>query len=172
MNFFNKYFSSAQDFLEHYSSWKTNNETLVFTNGCFDILHPGHAQYLYDARQLGTKLIVGLNSDASVKRQNKGEERPLQNHEARAKLLCSFFFVDAVILFNDDTPLALIDGVKPDVLVKGADYSVSANKGDKLHIVGKEEVLSWNGKVETISFLEGYSTSSIVNKIKGENGKN
>ena len=159
-------YTSTEEFKFTLAQWRFKNETLVFTNGCFDILHPGHVQYLADARKLGSKLIVGLNTDASVKRQNKGAERPLQSQEARAQILLALRSVSAVILFDDDTPIELIKTLKPNILVKGADYAVNANEGDKDYIVGKKEVLAAGGQVQTISFLEGFSTSAIVNKIK------
>jgi len=159
-------FTNTEEFSKTLGLWRFKNETLVFTNGCFDLLHPGHVQYLTDARALGSKLIVGLNTDASVKRQNKGPERPLQSQEARAHILLGLRSVSAVILFDDDTPLDLIKSIAPNILVKGADYSVEATPTDKDYIVGKDEVIAQGGMVKTIPFLEGYSTSAIVNKIK------
>ncbi|AZQ62573.1 D-glycero-beta-D-manno-heptose 1-phosphate adenylyltransferase [Flammeovirga pectinis] len=140
------------------AEWKDNGEKVVFTNGCFDIVHLGHVDYLEQARNQGTKMILGLNTDASVKRL-KGEERPINNEYARARLLAAFEFIDMVILFGDDTPLNLIDSLLPDVLVKGADYTVD-------NIVGAKEVMNNGGKVETITLVEGFSTSSIIEKIR------
>ena len=128
---------------------------VVFTNGCFDILHYGHVSYLEKARKLGDTLIVGVNTDASV-RKLKGSGRPIQNELDRARILASQASVDAVVLFDDDTPLRLIEAVKPDVLCKGSDY---ARKED---IVGWDRVESWGGRVERIEFVEGRSTTSIV----------
>lgn len=135
------------------------NKKIVFTNGCFDILHPGHVYYLNQAKSLGDVLIVGLNSDDSVRRLNKGAERPIHPQEERAKVLASLLCVDYVCIFQEDTPLELIKIVKPDVLVKGGDYTI-----DK--IVGADIVLQNGGKVEIIPLLEGYSTTNIVRKLK------
>ena len=144
--------------------WKSDQEVIVFTNGCFDILHLGHVDYLSKAADLGTKLIVGLNSDESVKRQNKSVSRPIQDEKCRAGILASLFFVDAVVVFNEDTPYKLIESVKPDILVKGADYQPE-------QIVGHDIVKAKGGKVITIAFLEGYSTSGIEKKIIDSHNK-
>jgi rfaE bifunctional protein nucleotidyltransferase chain/domain len=138
--------------------WKFFKQQIVFTNGCFDILHRGHIDYLSKARAKGNVLIIGLNTDASVSRI-KGAERPLQDEYSRALLLASLGFVDTVVLFDEDTPFELIKQVKPDVLVKGADYKPE-------DIVGYDIVTESGGRVETIDFLPGFSTSSIVHKIK------
>ena len=136
---------------------------LVFTNGCFDILHRGHVEYLAKAADMGDVLVVGLNTDASVKRL-KGEGRPVNDQEARALVLASLSFVDAVVLFDEDTPYELIKAIRPDVLVKGADYKPE-------EIVGYDIVTSYGGKVETVPLVEGYSTTSLLNgKRKTENG--
>lgn len=132
--------------------------TVVFTNGCFDILHAGHVQYLKAARELGDKLIVGLNSDESVRRI-KGEGRPVNSQEDRAEILRSLSFVDRVEIFDEDTPLELIKKVKPDILVKGGDYSAD-------EVVGKDEVEANGGKVVILPFLEGKSTTSVIDKIR------
>ncbi len=131
--------------------------TVVFTNGCFDILHAGHVQYLNKAKALGDVLIVAINSDASVKRL-KGEKRPINTQEDRAYLLKNLKAVDAVLLFEDDTPLSVIETLLPDVLVKGADWAVE-------NIVGREIVEAHGGSVQTISFLEGRSTTGTIEKI-------
>lgn len=133
-------------------------ETIVFTNGCFDILHLGHIDYLIKSSKLGTKLIVGLNSDESV-RQIKGNDRPIQNEQSRANVLASINCIDAVVLFNEKTPQKIIELILPSILVKGADYTI-----DK--IVGAKTVLNNGGQVQTIPFLKGYSTTSIINKIR------
>lgn len=130
--------------------------TLVFTNGCFDILHRGHIYYLSRARAMGDLLVVGLNSDASVSKL-KGPNRPVNQEQARAEVLGALAFVDHIILFPEDTPLKLISTLRPDILVKGGDYR-------KEKIVGYREVISWGGQVETIALLEGYSTTSILDK--------
>lgn len=140
---------------------------IVFTNGCFDILHRGHIDYLAKASDLGSELYIGLNSDASVKRQNKGDARPLQDEKTRAMVLASLHFVTGVIIFDEDTPLDLIEFVKPDVLVKGADYDENeTDKKNKKYIVGSDVVKTKGGIVKTIDFLDGFSTSSIEEKIK------
>lgn len=140
--------------------WRFKSEKIVFTNGCFDLLHQGHIDYLSKAKDLGTKLIVGVNSDASVKLLNKGSERPLQDEASRAIIIAALRFVDLVVIFSEETPYELIQLVQPDVLVKGADYELK-------DIVGHDVVLKNGGQVERIQFLKGYSTSKIVNKIKG-----
>lgn len=128
---------------------------IVFTNGCFDVLHRGHVYYLSKAREMGDVLVIGLNSDASVSRL-KGEGRPVNNQNARAEVLGALGMVDYIILFEEDTPLELIRTIKPDMLVKGGDYRVE-------EIVGYKEVVSRGGRVLTIPILEGYSSSSIIN---------
>ena len=139
-------------------SWQEEGKKVVFTNGVFDLLHIGHITYLAKAAELGDKLIIGLNSDSSVKRI-KGEDRPVNDQNSRAALLAALFFVDAIALFEEDTPFNLITGLLPDILVKGADYSVD-------QIVGAKEVLANGGAVKTINFVEGYSSTSIINKIR------
>ena len=138
---------SAQ--LSHWQGLK-----IVFTNGCFDLLHRGHVEYLSKAADMGDVLVVGLNTDASVKRL-KGEGRPVNNEEARALVLSSLSFVDAVVLFDEDTPYELIKAVHPDVLVKGADYKVE-------DIVGYDIVTSYGGTVTTVPLVEGYSTTQLL----------
>jgi rfaE bifunctional protein nucleotidyltransferase chain/domain len=130
--------------------------SMVFTNGCFDLLHRGHIYYLSRARELGDLLVVGLNSDASVSRL-KGPGRPVNNQEARAEVLGALAFVDYIIVFDEQTPLHLIKTLAPDLLIKGGDYRVE-------EIVGYREVTSRGGRVETIPLLEGYSSSSIIHR--------
>lgn len=137
--------------------WRFKDYSIVFTNGCFDILHRGHADYLARASELGDVLVVGLNSDRSV-RSIKGPSRPLQDENSRALLLASFSFVNAVILFNQDTPAELIDLVRPDILVKGSDYRPE-------EIVGYDTVMAKGGRVATLEMVEGYSTTGILKKI-------
>lgn len=136
--------------------YRFRDKKIVFTNGCFDILHRGHVEYLAQAAGLGDILIIGLNSDDSVRRL-KGENRPLQDEEGRAMILSALSFVNHVVLFDEDTPYELIKEIKPDVLVKGADY-----KEDE--IVGADIVKSGGGEVITIDFIAGYSTSTIIKK--------
>ena len=138
------------------ASWRTDGERVVFTNGCFDLLHLGHVDYLEKARALGDRLLVGLNTDASVSALKPG--RPLQDEYSRARILAALAFVDAVVLFGEPTPLQLIELVQPDVLVKGDDYAIAG-------IVGHELVLARGGQVLTVPLVAGYSTSNIVNKI-------
>lgn len=141
-------------------AWKTAGKKIVFTNGCFDLLHLGHVDYLNRAADLGDVLVVGLNTDASVSRL-KGEHRPLQDEKSRLHILASLACVAAVVLFDEPTPLDLIEAVQPNILVKGADYSIA-------QIVGAKEVLAAGGKVETIPLVSGYSTSAIEAKIKAQ----
>jgi len=140
--------------------WKIEGKKVVFTNGVFDLVHIGHITYLSKAAELGDKLVIGLNADSSVKRI-KGDSRPINSQDSRAALLASFFFVDAVVVFEEDTPLNLISTLMPDVLIKGADYSID-------NIVGAKEVLANGGEVKTITFVEGYSSTSIIQKIRGK----
>ena len=159
---------SLEDAQRKIGIWKMKGETIVFTNGCFDILHKGHVTYLVKAADLGNRLIVGLNSDASVKRQGKGDERPINPEDARLAILASLTFVDLVILFDGDTPEALIQALKPDVLVKGADYDPNeTDKNSKKYIVGSEAVRENGGKVEVIDLVDGFSTTGIVQKLRG-----
>ena len=141
--------------------WKASGQKIVFTNGVFDLIHTGHITYLAQAAGLGNKLIIGLNSDSSVKRL-KGDGRPVNNQDSRALLLAALLFVDAVVIFDEDTPAQLISTLLPDVLVKGADYSVE-------NIVGAKEVLANGGEVKTINFIEGFSSTSIIEKIRAQN---
>lgn len=139
-------------------TWKSEGKKVVFTNGCFDLMHLGHVDYLEKARNLGDKLVIGLNSDDSVSRF-KGPERPLQDQNSRARVLAAMQFVDLVVFFNEDTPLALISELVPDILVKGSDYLTE-------NIVGADVVKKAGGVVKTIDFVPGYSTTRIVEKIK------
>jgi rfaE bifunctional protein nucleotidyltransferase chain/domain len=138
--------------------WQSQGQKVVFTNGCFDILHLGHVDYLEKSKSLGDKLVVGVNSDTSVKRL-KGLDRPVNNENSRSRIIASLMFVDAAIIFAEDTPLELITALKPDILVKGKDYNIS-------NIVGADIVLANGGKVSTVELVDGYATSSIINKIK------
>ena len=138
-------------------SYKSKKQTVVFTNGCFDILHKGHVDYVNKAKQLGEVLLLGLNSDASVRRL-KGEKRPVVSENERAFILENLKAVDCVILFDQDTPKELIEFIIPDILVKGGDYTVDT-------IVGADTVISNGGKVTTIDLVEGCSTSSIIDRI-------
>ncbi len=149
---------AKNDFHQQLALWRFEQEKIVFTNGCFDILHAGHLQYLAQARSLGTKLVIGLNSDASVKRL-KGNHRPINDDMTRTMMLASLEVVDAVIIFEEDTPFDLIDFIRPSILVKGGDYKIE-------DIVGADIVLQNGGEVKTLLFLEGYSTTNIESKIR------
>lgn len=147
--------------------WKTEGHKVVFTNGCFDILHRGHVTYLAHAADFGNKLVLGLNSDASVKRQGKGEDRPINDEVSRAMVLGALSFIDLIVFFEEDTPLNIISQIRPDILVKGADYD--ANERDpnsSKYIVGSDVVRSFGGEVKTVSLVEGFSTTAIVKRIK------
>jgi D-beta-D-heptose 7-phosphate kinase/D-beta-D-heptose 1-phosphate adenosyltransferase len=141
--------------------WRSLGLTVVFTNGVFDLLHPGHLSQLEAARAEGDVLVVGLNSDASVKRQGKGHDRPLLDEGARALMLRALRCVDAVAVFDEDTPLELIKLIQPDVLVKGADYAGR-------EVVGREIVETRGGRVVLVPLLQGYSTTSLLRRIRGE----
>lgn len=130
---------------------------VVFTNGCFDILHIGHVRYLNEARSLGSKLVVAINSDDSVKRL-KGKDRPIFSQEHRKEMLLNLKSVDEVHIFEEDTPLETINQLRPDVLVKGGDYSLET-------IVGAKEVLSWGGQVKALKFYDGFSTTGILKAL-------
>ena len=161
-----KKFYSEENFGKQIKSWKAEGLSIVFTNGVFDIIHRGHIDYLHKASLEGDILIIGLNSDSSVKRLGKGDSRPYNSEENRAYLLAAFGFIDAVVVFDEDTPIELIRLIKPDVLVKGGDYDASAIKGDNQYIVGSDIVKSYSGLVEVIPFLKGFSTTSLIEKIK------
>ncbi len=141
--------------------WRLHNKKIVFTNGVFDILHEGHIASLSEAASFGHILIVAVNDDASVKRL-KGESRPVNNETSRALLLASLLLTDAVILFEEDTPLNLITSILPDVLVKGGDYTID-------QVVGAKEVIANGGEVKIVNILPGFSTTGIIEKMKADN---
>lgn len=145
--------------VEQFQSYQTDfpHQKVVFTNGCFDVLHLGHIEYLLQARKQGDCLVIGLNSDTSVKRL-KGENRPINNQNARAIVLAALQFIDFIILFEEDTPLNLITAIQPQVLVKGGDYTIE-------NTVGADVVQKYGGKVIIINFVEGYSSTTIINQI-------
>lgn len=149
---------SLEEAIKRAEDWQKEGKKIVFTNGCFDIVHLGHIDYLEKARNLGDKLILGLNTDASVKRL-KGESRPVVNEYARSRMMAAFEFIDAVILFDEPTPLEVIQEIQPDILVKGDDYVVET-------IVGADFVMGKGGEVKTIPLVKGYSTTSLIEKIK------
>ena len=148
------------------SAWKEVGENVVFTNGCFDILHRGHVTYLAKAAGYGDYLVIGLNTDASVKRQGKGADRPINDEASRALVLAALESVDLIVLFEEDTPLNIINELQPNVLVKGADYDADeTNPASKKYIVGSKEVKARGGEVFTIELEEGFSTTKILNKL-------
>ncbi|MGZ3691858.1 MAG: D-glycero-beta-D-manno-heptose 1-phosphate adenylyltransferase [Pseudobdellovibrio sp.] len=144
--------------VEQVESYRKQNKKIVFTNGCFDLLHIGHVTYLEEAKSLGDVLIVGINTDASV-RALKGPTRPIQNENDRSQILAALKAVDHTVLFGEDTPLNLIKKIKPDVLVKGGDWKLE-------QIVGSDFVMSYGGAVKSLNFVNGKSTTSIIEKSK------
>ena len=154
----NKIFTDTAKIKHILATWRFKGYKIVFTNGCFDLLHLGHLDYLAKAAAKGDKLIVGLNTDSSVTRL-KGPGRPITDQHSRAMILASISFVSMVVLFDEETPYKLITKVQPDILIKGADYN-------PVDIVGYNVVMAKGGKVETIEFLPGYSTSAIEAKIR------
>jgi|TARA_A100000164_G_scaffold245839_1_gene218621 rfaE bifunctional protein nucleotidyltransferase chain/domain len=147
-----------KDNIEIINIIKAERKKIVFTNGCFDLLHVGHIRYLAQAKKLGDFLIIGLNSDSSVK-ELKGEDRPINSFEDRANLLSAIESVDLVIMFEEQTPKNLIKDIVPDILVKGGDYNIE-------DIVGYQTVMQNGGQVKTLSFYDGYSSTNYINKIK------
>ncbi len=156
-NISNKIYS-WQSLAQQVIGWHKAGEKIVFSNGCFDIIHRGHIDYLAKAANMGTKLVLGLNTDASVSKL-KGNHRPIQDEHSRQFILSALFFVDAVTLFDEETPYELIKLIQPDILVKGSDYKPE-------NIVGYDIVMAKGGEVKTIDYLEGYSTSGIEKKIR------
>jgi D-glycero-beta-D-manno-heptose 1-phosphate adenylyltransferase len=148
---------SSRDIVFQVNRWKLLGKTVSFTNGCFDVLHPGHIASLSDAAREADFLVVGLNSDASAKRL-KGAGRPVMDEQSRATMLAALFMVDAVVIFEEDTPLTLIDLIKPNVLVKGGDYTIE-------QIVGAKEVMAAGGRVVINPILAGFSTTGLIGKI-------
>ncbi|MBL4593459.1 MAG: adenylyltransferase/cytidyltransferase family protein [Flavobacteriales bacterium] len=147
--------------------WKTKSQKVVFTNGVFDILHRGHIEYLAQAADFGDKFIVAINSDTSVKSLNKGTSRPLQDENSRALIIAALTFVDAVVIFSDETPLDIISEIIPDILIKGGDYDAAViEASNPKYIVGSDVVKNNGGTVEVIQFVEGYSTTKIEEKIR------
>ncbi len=144
---------------EKLAIWKNNKKQIVFTNGVFDLLHLGHVDYLSKAKDCGDVLVVGVNSDFSAKRLGKGSNRPITDQKSRSTIIAAMQFVDAVVLFDGDTPIELIKRIQPDVLVKGSDYKPE-------DIVGYDVVMAKGGVIKTIDFLPGYSTTAIERKIR------
>ncbi|GAB4375158.1 MAG: D-glycero-beta-D-manno-heptose 1-phosphate adenylyltransferase [Salibacteraceae bacterium] len=148
------------DFVKLATGWKADGDKVVFTNGVFDLLHPGHVLYLNEAKSQGTRLVVAVNSDRSVKALNKGPGRPYFGQQDRALMVSAIRCVDAVTIFDDDTPEQLIARIVPDVLVKGGDYRVE-------EIVGYRTVIEAGGVVKSLNFVEGYSSTHLENLIRG-----
>lgn len=144
--------------------FREEGKKMVFTNGCFDILHAGHVHYLEAAAQLGDGLLVALNTDESVQRLDKSPARPLQSEFSRSHVMAALGFVTGVVLFNEDTPKEIIEHITPHILVKGADYAIE-------NIVGAQWVIKHGGEVKTLEFLPGYSTTQIEKKIISAHGK-
>ena len=149
------------------NSWKFKGDKVVFTNGCFDILHQGHVVYLAKAAEMGDKMIVALNSDQSVRNQNKSPERPINPEDSRAIVLAGLGFIDLVVIFDAETPKEIIEFLNPDVLVKGADYDANeTDPNSKKYIVGSDFVRKNNGIVQVVELEQGFSTTSIIEKMK------
>ena len=149
---------SLSQAIKQAAQWRASGQRVVFTNGCFDIVHLGHIDYLEKARSLGDRLVLGLNTDASVSRI-KGPLRPVVDEYARSRMMAAMAFIDLVVLFDEPTPKELIEAIRPHVLVKGDDYTVAT-------IVGADFVLANGGTVETIPLVKGYSTTSLIERIK------
>jgi len=156
-NIISKIFSLS-DLKIQSDQWKQDGDKIVFTNGCFDLIHRGHVEVLANTADLGDRLIIGLNSDSSIQKL-KGENRPIIDENSRAILLASLQFIDAIVLFSEDTPKQLIETILPNVLTKGGDYKVE-------EIAGHEVVLQNGGEVILVPFIDGFSTTNIVDKIK------
>jgi D-glycero-beta-D-manno-heptose 1-phosphate adenylyltransferase len=148
------------ELLRRVSQWRVVNKTIAFTNGCYDILHAGHIASLTEASRQGDYLVVAVNADSSIKGL-KGDNRPVNDENARALVVAALSMVDAVIIFSEPTPLDLVVAIRPEVLVKGGDYKVE-------EIAGAREVISWGGKVVLNPIVEGYSTTSIINKLQNK----
>lgn len=149
------------------NAWRDAGDTIVFTNGVFDILHVGHVTYLEAAKNLGHRLVLGLNGDESVRRLNKSPNRPIHTESDRKRVLQGLRAVDMVLIFEDDTPLEMIACIQPDVLVKGGDYDPDCTDAtDKTYIVGSHEILTAGGRVAVLPFVPGHSTTSIIEKSR------
>jgi len=153
----NKIFFEKEEAFNLLQTWRFKEEKIVFTNGCFDLVHRGHLEYLASAASMGNKMILGLNTDASVQKL-KGPDRPINDEYSRALLLASLGYIDMIIFFGEQTPYDLIDFVQPDILVKGSDYNAE-------DIVGYDIVKGKGGEIKTLDFIEGFSSTGIINKI-------
>lgn len=153
--------------LERVSQWRGEGQQIAFTNGVFDVLHVGHVAVLEAAAAEGDRLVVGVNSDASVRRLGKGDDRPIHGQANRARLLAALRCVDAVVVFDADTPLALVQAIQPDVLVKGGDYDPAChNPDDPRYMVGSAEVREWGGRVVAVPLVPGESTTATLQRIR------
>ena len=153
--------------LERVSRWRGEGQQIAFTNGVFDVLHVGHVAVLEAAAAEGDRLVVGVNSDASVRRLGKGDDRPIHGQANRARLLAALRCVDAVVVFDADTPLALVQAIEPDVLVKGGDYDPAClNPNDPCYMVGSAEVREWGGRVVAVPLVPGESTTATLQRIR------
>lgn len=168
LNYIENKIVDHQTALKRIENWRTIGNKIVFTNGCFDILHKGHVSYLAQSAELGSKLVVALNTDDSVRRQGKGGDRPVNKEDARAIVLAALGFVDLLVFFDADTPLAVIEQLNPDILVKGADYDPEeTDENSKRYIVGASFIKKNGGEVKAIPLVEGFSTTAIIEKLKG-----
>lgn len=163
---FEKKIFSRKEIAQQCKNWQKNENRICFTNGCFDILHVGHVKYLSEAKALGDLLVVGLNSDSSIKKLDKGPNRPINAEYDRAYLLAALEFVDGIIIFHEETPEALINEIRPNVLVKGGDYDPNeVEKSHPKYIMGRDVVLKNGGVVKTIDFVDGFSTTETLKKM-------
>lgn len=167
-----KVFDAIDELKSQVAQWKAAGERVVFTNGVFDILHVGHVTYLEAAKNLGQRLVVGINDDASVRSLSKGPERPIHPEHARAAVVAALRAVDATIIFSESTPLEIITAIEPDVLVKGGDYDPNeTDASKKTYMVGSKEVKSYGGYVASIPLVAGFSTTTAVNKMRNMHNK-
>ena len=149
------------------AAWRSENLSICFTNGCFDILHLGHVTYIEKASEHADRMIIGINSDRSVKALDKAPERPINGESSRAKIIAALDAVDAVVVFDEDTQERLISKIMPDVLVKGGDYDPDeTNAAHPKYIVGRNTVLKNGGRIHTVDLVDGFSTTSVINKMK------
>ncbi|UTW64418.1 adenylyltransferase/cytidyltransferase family protein [bacterium SCSIO 12741] len=161
---------NAEHLRKQIKSWQELGDQVVFTNGVFDLLHAGHIDYLANASDLGQRLVIGVNSDESVRQLNKGPARPIKDEDSRALILASLEFVSGVVIFGEDTPYELLQILQPDVLVKGGDYDpAETDRDSKAYIVGSDLVRNRGGRVEALAFLPGHSTTRLEQKIKNAN---
>jgi rfaE bifunctional protein nucleotidyltransferase chain/domain len=162
-------YASLSELKDAVDTWKKEGQRVVFTNGVFDILHIGHVTYLQAARALGDKLVVGVNNDESVRRLNKGPERPINPEHARASVIAGLRSVDAVVVFSEDTPLNVIQSIMPSIVAKGGDYNPEQRDAtQKDFIVGSEEMRASGGQTISIPLVDGFSTTAVVRRMRRE----